>query len=150
MKREKEKTAESPAGAIERLEKYGIRPSVQRIAVMDFLLTHPIHPTVDQIYAALQPSMPTLSRATVYNCLHLFLEHHAILALSLDEKNIRYDGTLQEHAHFMCTRCGTFSDIDMTLPDAVKKVPQYTISEVQLYYKGLCPACTRAEQHTKK
>lgn len=32
------------------LLKNGIRPSTQRLAIMNYLLTHPTHPTVDEVY----------------------------------------------------------------------------------------------------
>ena len=53
---------------------HGIKPSVHRVAVMNFLLNNRIHPTVDTIYAALAPSIRTLSKTTVYNSLKLFVE----------------------------------------------------------------------------
>lgn len=51
---------------IERLQSHSIKPSVQRIAIMQYLMDHHTHPTVDEIYTALAPSMPTLSKTTVY------------------------------------------------------------------------------------
>ena len=44
---------------------------MQRIAIMEYLMEHPIHPSADDIYTALSPSMPTLSKTTVYNTLKL-------------------------------------------------------------------------------
>ena len=54
---------------IERLQSHSIKPSVQRIAIMQYLMDHHTHPTVDEIYTALAPGMPTLSKTTVYNTL---------------------------------------------------------------------------------
>ncbi len=31
------------------LMEYGIRPSLQRLAIMEYLVTHPTHPTADEI-----------------------------------------------------------------------------------------------------
>ena len=31
----------------------GIRPSAQRLAIMNYLLTHRTHPTVDEVYQGL-------------------------------------------------------------------------------------------------
>ena len=68
------------------LLQYSIKPSVQRTAVMDYLLKNRTHPTIDEIYSALSPSMPTLSKTTVYNTLNLFLEKGAVQQLVIDEK----------------------------------------------------------------
>ena len=51
------------------LLKHGIKPSIQRLAVMGYLLEHRTHPAVDEIYNALKAEVPTLSKTTVYNTL---------------------------------------------------------------------------------
>ena len=43
----------------DRLLEHNIKPSMQRIAIMEYLMEHPIHPSADDIYTALSPSMPT-------------------------------------------------------------------------------------------
>lgn len=65
---------------------YNIKPSVQRIAIMDYLLAHKTHPSIDEIYLALCKDIPTLSKTTVYNTLKLFVEHGAALMLTIDER----------------------------------------------------------------
>lgn len=75
----------------ERLLEHNIKPSMQRIAIMEYLMNHPIHPSADDIYTALSPSMPTLSKTTVYNTLRLFSEQGAALMLTIDEKNTNFD-----------------------------------------------------------
>ena len=47
---------------VKRLQNHNIKPSVQRIAIMNYLIEHRTHPTVDEIYTALSPSIPTLSK----------------------------------------------------------------------------------------
>ena len=66
----------------ERLLDHNIKPSMQRIAIMQYLMEHPIHPSADDIYTALSPSMPTLSKTTVYNTLKLFSEQGALREMS--------------------------------------------------------------------
>ena len=61
--------------AINCLKKSGVKPSLQRIAILDYLLSHATHPAVDEIYETLVKDIPTLSRTTVYNTLHLFAEN---------------------------------------------------------------------------
>lgn len=53
--------------AYEYLLDHQIKPSVQRIAIMDYLLKHKTHPCIDEIYTALCKEIPTLSKTTVYN-----------------------------------------------------------------------------------
>ena len=35
--------------AYARLQKNGLKPSVQRLAIMEYLLTHFTHPTIDEV-----------------------------------------------------------------------------------------------------
>lgn len=126
------------------LRQFLIKPSVQRTAVMDFLLNNRIHPTIDEIYSALSPEMPTLSKTTVYNTLDLFVERGAVQALAIDEKNARFDVNIDSHAHFICKECGAIHDIFDLNPE-LYKLPQHTgfaIRNVEISYSGICTACS--------
>lgn len=131
-----------------RLTEHGIKPSLQRMAVMDYLITHRTHPTVDEIYTALHPSMPTLSKTTVYNTLKLLTDKGAALQLTIDERNCCYDADTTPHAHFLCTRCGRVYDLDLQskrLMRAAILPAGFTPDEVQLYYRGCCAHCVAAQ-----
>lgn len=125
------------------LIEHGIKPSLQRMAVMEYLLTHKTHPTADEIYNALYPSIPTLSKTTVYNTLKLFVEHNAILSLDINERNMHFDGDVSPHSHFRCRVCGTIFDV--AIPRSaiaqILEVDEVEIDEVQIYYKGICKHC---------
>lgn len=135
--------------AIKILQHYGIHPSVQRIAIMDYLLKHRTHPTVDEVYVALYKDIPTLSKTTVYNTLRLFSEQGAALMLTIDERKICFDGDITPHAHFMCRRCGKL--FDFNLPDSILcKSPDarnFVIEQMHVYYKGICEDCKKSEEN---
>jgi len=125
------------------LLEFNIKPSVQRTAIMDYLMTHKTHPTVDEIYMSLSPEMPTLSKTTVYNTLNLFVEKGAVQMLVIDEKNARYDADISEHAHFICKNCGNVHDI-FNLNHEYFKLPDlsdFIIDAVEISYKGICKKC---------
>lgn len=136
------------------LLEHGIRPSPQRVAIMDYLQCHRTHPTVDNVYAALHPNMPTLSKTTVYNILKLFEEKSAILVLNLDEKNLHFDADISTHAHFLCQECGKVFDIfldEESLQHVIElsknpNLKPYTISNTQISYKGICPECGKVSR----
>ena len=125
------------------LRQHSIKPSVQRTAVMDYLMNNRTHPTIEEIYLALSPSMPTLSKTTVYNTLDIFVERGAVRALVIDEKNARYDVDISAHAHFMCRSCGKVQDI-FNLKPILFQLPQnplFNIDSVEISYSGLCDKC---------
>ena len=74
------------------LQECGIRPSLQRVLILDYLKSVHSHPSVDSIYQALLPGNPGLSRTTVYNTLELFAEKGLALSLDFGEGFLRYDG----------------------------------------------------------
>lgn len=128
---------------VDRLQEHGIKPSVQRIAIMEYLMGHYTHPTADTIFNNLYPSMPTLSKTTVYNTLKLLAQQGAINEITIDEKNVRYDADISSHAHFRCKHCGSLFDLPVKrLPSVeVEKIDGFVITDTQLYYKGYCKKC---------
>ena len=120
----------------------GISPSVQRLAIMNYLLTHPTHPTVNEIYTELLPAIPTLSKTTVHNTLKLFVEHKVALCIDIDECNARFDGYVENHIHFRCKKCGCIIDIPFSeMKDLIPQDPELIIDEVYVNMKGICKLC---------
>lgn len=109
---------------------------------MEYLLMHNSHPTADEIYGALSPKIPTLSKMTVYNTLNMLAELGAILVVDIDERNRRFDADTSFHAHFMCRECNKIYDfrIDTELPVA-EIVKGAEIDDIQLLVKGRCSKC---------
>jgi len=138
--------------AIERLVDCGIKPSLQRVEIMNYLMTHFTHPTVEEVYKALCPSIKTLSRTTVYNTLRLFSEHHAALMITIDDHHVCYDGDVHPHVHFYCRDCGrVFDFMDEPAPKLTKQrmIGGNIVDEMQLYYKGICAECLKSQQQHK-
>lgn len=130
--------------AYDNLLSHEIKPSVQRIAIMDYMMTHLTHPSVDEIYNDLSPLYPTLSRTTVYNTLKLFVEHNAVQMLTIDERNACFDGDMSPHAHFLCKKCGKIYDLPLRKEDAQwvgQEVDGNEILEMHQYFKGICRDC---------
>ena len=125
------------------LESHDINPSVHRNAIMQYMLAHDIHPTVEKIYADLLPSMPTLSKATVYNTLKLFVDKKVVKTIFIEEKNVRYDAITKLHAHFKCKFCDTIYNVPLEESDLpkFKKKTDLTLSETQVYFFGACKKC---------
>lgn len=125
------------------LQKFDIKPSVQRTAVMNYLMQYKTHPTIDEIYNALTTSMPTLSKTTIYNTLDLFVEKGAVLQLRIDEKNARYDADVKDHAHFFCTSCGKVYDIFDLEPEKFESpsIDGFQVQTVEISYSGICGNC---------
>lgn len=79
------------AQLIEILTEAGIRPSAQRLSVLEYLTGTTCHPSADRIYEDVHAMQPTLSRSTIYNTVKLFLDKGVIETVAGDSSECRYD-----------------------------------------------------------
>jgi Fur family transcriptional regulator, peroxide stress response regulator len=124
------------------LEQNRIKPTFQRIKVLEYLIKNPCHPTVEKLYKDLHPEIPTLSKTTVYNTLNLFLEAGLVKLLNIEDNEARFDVITEFHGHFKCDRCGCISNfninIDMLEPE---ELTGYQVKDRSVYFKGVCLNC---------
>ena len=126
------------------MHKAGVRPSVQRIAILSFISNGKTHPAADEIYTYLIRQYPSLSRTTVYNTLHFLVNAGLLRELEIESGNRHFDLAVQlPHSHFTCRKCGRI--FDMNIPTGLDNMvtPGFTIDSVDLYFKGLCPECQK-------
>ena len=127
---------------------FNVKPSVQRLAIMDYLLTHRTHPSIEEIYLALCDDIPTLSKTTVYNTLKLLVESGAAIMLTIDEKNTRFDAETKPHTHFMCNKCGVVTDLNINPPILRGNyIDECEILNSELYLYGYCPECAKRNKN---
>jgi Fe2+ or Zn2+ uptake regulation protein len=124
------------------LVKKGVKPSYQRIKVLEYLMHNRCHPTVDCIYSNLRKEISPLSKATVYNAVRVMAEARLVKAITIEDNEIRYDIDTKDHGHFKCKYCGTVYDfaavIDSSIFDGLKG---FQIDDRDIYLKGICPEC---------
>ncbi|HOK40570.1 MAG TPA: transcriptional repressor [bacterium] len=122
-----------------------IKPSLIRIKIYEFLKNTKEHPDAEIIYQKLKKEIPTLSRASVYNALKLFVEKGIIKEIKIEKDLIRYDGDILRHAHFKCKKCGILIDIEIKEKnyELMIKNKNIKILEEQIYLFGLCDKCNK-------
>ena len=118
----------------------GMRSTPQREVVFDVLLGKRDHPTADEVYARVRQDMPTISLATVYNCLETLVQCNLVRAVNFERGPTRYCPNLSPHAHFHDEQTGATHDIELpaNLLEKVKAVlPQgYDASSVEIIFRG--------------
>jgi Fe2+ or Zn2+ uptake regulation protein len=124
------------------LKQNGVKPSLPRLKVLEYLRRHKNHPTVDTIYRELVREIPTLSRTTVYNTLKLFVEKGISQLIAIEETETRYDADISPHAHFKCTGCGRIYDFPVDLSRLNPPgLADFRVDDIQVYYRGVCRHC---------
>lgn len=128
----------------EQLKGKGIRPSYQRVKVLEYMYLTDGHPTVDEIFLALSVDIPSLSKATIYNTLHTLVEAGLVRGVDIAEIGMHYDITLANHGHFQCEVCGTIYNFQVDIDQfPVEGLSQFEITQKNVYFKGRCPNCLK-------
>jgi len=123
------------------LIEHNIRPSLQRLMIYEYLYKNHNHPTADDIYSALSPLIPTLSKTTVYNTLKLFVHNGVAITLNIEGNELRYDADTSVHGHFKCKGCGNLFDIRISGTPEVEGIDGFQVDEYQINIKGYCKIC---------
>lgn len=134
---------------LEQLSSHGVKPSAQRLLILRFLMENRTHPTVDEIYNALLPEQPTLSRTTVYNTLKLLAAAGIIRCIDVGGNHgARWDYSRHDHAHFLCTACGSVTDIEFDVQAPAFPLPPggFEVHTTEVNLRGVCPECRRQSQ----
>ena len=133
--------------SFELLSRKGIRPSPQRVAILDSLCGRRDHPTVEMVFEDLRPSMPTLSKTTVLDTMRRLQAAGLVRDVRCEEGELRFDGGVEFHAHFKCRRCGGLFDLAVAGGhDApyVRIPGGFAADDEQLIYYGLCRQCNKS------
>jgi Fe2+ or Zn2+ uptake regulation protein len=124
------------------LESRGIKPTLQRLKILESLLLKQEHPTADMIYQRLVADAPTMSKTTVYNTLNSLVAKGLIFPVTITGTEVRYDAESSCHHHFLCERCGSIIDINIECPKVKKKeIDGHLVKAVHGYFLGICARC---------
>lgn len=120
----------------------GIKPSYQRIKVLEYLKCHQNHPTVEQIFNDLQQEIPTLSKSTVYNTLNVFVKVNLIRVITIEDNETRYDIITENHGHFKCELCDLIYNFSINIDAfSTNELENFIVKDKNVYFKGVCPEC---------
>ncbi len=133
-------TSDAPA---QKLSDTGLRSTPQREVVYDVLLKKRDHPTADEVFARVKSEMPTISLATVYNCLERLVQSNLVRQVNFERGPTRYCPNLRPHAHFHDEQTGSTHDIDLP-PGVLQQVSAvlpagYAAKSVEITFRGALP-----------
>ena len=129
------------------LQKVGLKPTYQRLRILEYLGEHEVHPTVEMIDHALIQDIPTISKTTIYNTLNALVEKGIIHAITITGTETRYDYKGFPHHHFLCRGCGKIIDMEVECPYLEKKEwGGHKIEELHGYFKGICKECSKKKE----
>lgn len=126
------------------------RMTRQRRVVYEVLMDKRDHPTAAEVFERAKRQMPSISLATVYNCLETMTQAGLVKQVNVNRDASRFCPNLQPHAHFFCLECEDILDVQ---PDesanetAAWRLPEGSaVSQVDVAMRGLCPKCHQKQK----
>jgi len=124
----------------------GLAATHQRHVVYEAVVASHGHRSTEQIYAAVRKRVPSISLATVYNNLRLFVEHGLLREVTPHASTLRVDGNLEPHHHLVCSRCKSVQDIEGEFVD-FKRLSRHApggfdLTQPLVEVFGLCRRCS--------
>ena len=126
----------------QRLAANGIRLTRQREEVFGLLLQRRDHPTATQVFLRAKKHMPSISLATIYNCLEALVDSGLVKQVNLDRAPTRYCANLLDHSHFYCESCGTISDVETPFSGTWNLPPGFVVDQAEVSLRGRCAKCS--------
>jgi Fur family peroxide stress response transcriptional regulator len=126
----------------------GIAVTHQRQVVYQVLKSMHGHPSPEEVYARVKVRIPSISLATVYKTIHLFIESGVFREVSLHHGTLRVETNARPHHHLVCTGCKSISDIDaeeLGIGAAARKLPGgFLAQRYAVDVLGLCADCQKS------
>jgi len=123
------------------LTEKGIQASAPRMAIASYVWDTISHPTAEDVKREVEKTFPTVSLATVYNTLNLFVEKGLLREVQdANQKSVRYDCNMKPHFHFIDEATGEMMDLDPLAlrisPDFISLGKEFEISGVDVTVRG--------------
>jgi Fur family transcriptional regulator, peroxide stress response regulator len=124
---------------------HGIAVTHQRQVLYEVMRGMSGHPSPEEIYAKVKRKVPSISLATVYKNVHLFVESGVLREVSLHHGSQRVEMNVEEHHHLVCSKCKAITDIDEkslgALPKRKKLAGGFLVERYSVDVIGLCAKC---------
>jgi Fur family transcriptional regulator, ferric uptake regulator len=139
------------AALAERLLGVGVRPTHQRMRVLETLAAEPHDATAQEIHARLREEGERVGLATVYRALSLLREREVVDELSHRTGESCYRlCTPGHHHHLVCSSCHRVDELEGCDVDAwvaqASKMHGFQPASHTLEVVGVCADCRRAQR----
>ncbi|MDF7809382.1 transcriptional repressor [Pontiellaceae bacterium B12219] len=127
----------------EACKKSGMRMTHQRMEIFREVASTAEHPNADTIFHRVRERLPSVSHDTVYRTLASLEELGLVSRVDPVKGGARYDANCDKHHHYICTQCGSITDIYMqnepSLPEGIENLGD--VESLHLQVRGICHNC---------
>lgn len=110
------------------LRQRGIRVTAQRLNVAATMMRRPQHLSADEVWSRVNGADASVSRATVYNTLSLFVDKGLIGQVQLAPKGVLYDSNTAPHGHLYNEDTGALTDFNTDAVGGMPALPEDTVT----------------------
>lgn len=128
-----------------------VRLTHQRIEIFREIAQTSDHPDAEAVYQGVRERMPTVSLDTVYRTLWWLKELGLINNLGPPRERTRFDANLDNHHHFVCTKCCLTRDFyseelsRLKIKEMVETIGSARTMQIEV--KGVCLECAAGRNH---
>ena len=123
----------------------GMRMTHQRLEIYREVACSSEHPDAETIFQRVRERLPTVSHDTVYRTLASLEELGLVSRVDPVRGGARYDANRDVHHHYVCTRCGTITDVyldyEPPLPPGIENLGD--VASLRLQLRGICNICKK-------
>jgi Fur family transcriptional regulator, peroxide stress response regulator len=147
-------TKSTPEAVRRRFREKGLKVTPQRYAIYEMMIHTDSHPTVEEIYQAVQPTFPMLSLNTVYYTVDSLREAGLIADVPVQDSAARFDANMDRHHHLVCLGCHKIEDLYDHALDQLKisarKTNGYLLESHRVEFRGYCSKCRKRQSQAKQ
>ena len=146
-------TKSTPEAVRRRFREKGLKVTPQRYAIYEMMIHADSHPTVEEIYQAVQPRFPMLSLNTVYYTVASLREAGLIADVPVQDSAARFDANMDRHHHLVCLGCHKIEDLYNDALDqlrlSARKANGYLLESHRVEFRGYCSKCRKRQSQAK-
>ena len=146
-------TKSTPEAVRRRFREKGLKVTPQRYAIYEMMIHTDSHPTVEEIYQAVQPKFPMLSLNTVYYTVASLREAGLIADVPVQDSAARFDANMDRHHHLVCLGCHKIEDLYNDALDqlrlSARKANGYLLESHRVEFRGYCSKCRKRQSQAK-
>ncbi len=124
---------------------HGIAVTHQRQVLYETMQGMHGHPSPEEVYASVKQRIPSISLATVYKNIHLFVQSGVFRELSMHHGTLRVEMNKDPHHHLVCSVCKRVMDVEhdelgMGAP-RLRLASGFIVERVSVDVIGVCSDC---------
>lgn len=126
---------------VNKIKDGGLKPTVQRVDILEYLYNTENFQSAEQIYENLYKDFKVFSKATIYATIEAFVLAGLVRRFYGSRGETRIDRDVDDSAYLICVKCGKVSKVKINEIDVSIDKEGFQVMDRVLTYWGLCENC---------